>query len=145
MGRLYPILFLIDLALVVIALISCLSAEDSDIRALPRFAWVLIILLFSPVGPIVWFVAGRERYSQPRNTTTWRPGNGFPENRRPGVPGRRTVAPDDDPEFLRGIAASNAEREAAAAAEQDRELLRKWEEDLKRREQELNKDDKRDE
>lgn len=140
MGRLFPILFLIDVALVVIALISCLSAEDSDIRALPRFAWVLIILLFSPVGPIVWFVAGKERYSQPRNTV-WRPGAGFPEKERP----KRTVAPDDDPDFLRGIAASAAEREAAAAAERDRELLRKWEEDLKRREDELRKNDKRDE
>jgi hypothetical protein len=133
MGRLYPILFLIDVALVVIALISCLSAEDSDIRALPRFAWVLIILLFSPIGPIAWFVAGKERYSQPRQQGNWAPGRGFPENERP----RRQIAPDDNPEFLKGIAAGNAQREAAAAQEKERELLRKWEEDLRRREEEL--------
>lgn len=136
MGRLLPILVLIDVALVVIALISCLSAEDSDIRALPRYAWVLIILLFPPIGPIAWFVAGKERYSKPR--TVWAPGRGFPEAERP----RRTVAPDDNPEFLRGIAMGNAERAAAAAQEQEREMLRKWEENLRRREEELKKQDR---
>jgi len=141
MGRLLPILFLIDLALVVIALISCLSAEDGDIRALPRFAWVLIILLFPPVGPIAWFVAGKERYSRPRNV--WSPGRGFPENERPHQRGR-TVAPDDNPDFLKGIAAGRAEREAAAAQEKEREMLRKWEEDLRRREEDLRKGDKTD-
>lgn len=128
MGRLFPILFLANVALILIALISCLSAEESDIRALPRFAWVLIILLFSPIGPIVWFVAGKERYSQPRQQH-WRPGAGFPENQRPG----RAIAPDDDPEFLRGLDTNR-----------DRERLAKWEEDLKRREEELRKQDKKD-
>jgi len=144
MGRLLPILFLVDVALVVIALISCLSAEDSDIRALPRYAWVLIILLFPPVGPIAWFVAGKERYSQPRQKH-WAPGRGFPEHERPGASTQgRPVAPDDNPDFLRGIAAGTAQREAAAAQEKERETLRKWEEDLRRREEELRKRDNTD-
>jgi Phospholipase_D-nuclease N-terminal len=136
MGRLLPILFLAELALTVAALISCLSTEDSDIRALPRVAWVLIILLFPPIGPIAWFVAGKERYSRPRNV--WAPGRGFPESERPN----RRVAPDDDPEFLRRLSSHRAEREAAAAQEQEREMLRKWEEDLRRREEELRKRNK---
>lgn len=49
-------LFLIDLALLVIALIDCLSTDEYAMRKLP---WVFIILLFSPIGAIVWFVAGR--------------------------------------------------------------------------------------
>lgn len=137
MGRLLPILFLVDIALVVIALISCLSAEDSDIRALPRYAWVLIILLFPPVGPIAWFVAGKERYSRPRQRA-WAPGSGFPESERPDRRPGRTVAPDDNPDFLRGIAAGNAQRD------RDREDMRKWEEDLRRREDELRKRDNTD-
>ncbi|HZN97260.1 MAG TPA: PLD nuclease N-terminal domain-containing protein [Gemmatimonadales bacterium] len=137
MGRLLPILFIVDIALVVIALISCLSAEDSDIRALPRYAWVLIILLFPPVGPIAWFVAGKERYSQPRQKV-WSPGSGFPESERPDRRPARSVAPDDNPDFLRGIAAGNAQRDQA------REDLRKWEEDLRRREDELRKRDNTD-
>ena len=125
MGRLFPLLFLVDLALLVIALIDCLSSDESDIRALPKVVWVFIILLFSPVGPIVWFVAGRPQKIAAR-PGVWSPGAGFPEASRP----RRQVAPDDDPEFLRGLAKSRKE---------DEDLLRRWEEDLKRREDELRK------
>src|SRR5215471_6153240 len=80
MLRLYSLFVLLDLALLVVALIDCLSAEEHAIRALPRVAWVFLILLFSPIGAIAWFVAGRPvapvRLS---NGTVWRPGSGFPE------------------------------------------------------------------
>jgi hypothetical protein len=81
--------------LLVIALIDGLSTEESAVRNLPKVAWVFIILLFSPVGPIVWFVAGRPQTRRVGRAGAWRPGAGFPEYQRP-----RTVAPDD-PEFLR--------------------------------------------
>jgi hypothetical protein len=138
MGRVLPILFLVQIALWVAALISCLSTEEGNIRALPRIVWVIIILLFPLVGSIAWFVAGRERYSSPKKS--WRPGGGFPENERP----RRTVAPDDDPEFLRRLGSGQAEQDAARKAEEERELLRKWEENLRRREEELRKKDQPD-
>jgi Phospholipase_D-nuclease N-terminal len=123
MGRLFPLLALADLALLVVALIDCLSVEEGEIRALPRVAWVFIILLFSPIGGIAWFVAGRPQRSSAR-AGTWRPGNGFPESARP-----RELAPDDDPDFLRRLA--NRDR-----AEDDARL-RAWEADLRRREREL--------
>jgi hypothetical protein len=126
MIRLYSMFFLLDLVLVVVALIDCLSAEEFAIRALPRVVWVFLILLFSPVGPIVWFVAGRPLGTAARSSGgAWRPGSGFPESERPR---RTTVAPDDDPEFLRGLAASRKE---------DEELLKSWEADLRRREDDL--------
>ena len=58
MARLLPLLAILDLALLVVALIDCLSTEGR-IRALRRIVWVFIILLFPPIGPIAWFVAGR--------------------------------------------------------------------------------------
>jgi hypothetical protein len=122
MFRLYGLLFLLDLALIVVALIDCLSSDEGDIRALPRIYWVLLILLFSPIGAIAWFVAGRPRHAVPK-AKTWRQGRGFPEAERP-----REIAPDDDPEFLRRIAKSKRE---------DDELMRRWEEDLRRREDDL--------
>jgi len=128
MFRLYSLFFFIDLALLVIALIDCLSVEEFAIRALPRSAWVFIILLFSPIGAIAWFVAGRPaRAVQLSNGTTWRPGSGFPESERPR---RRaaSVAPDDDPQFLRNLATSLRE---------DENMMKRWEEDLRRREEEL--------
>ncbi|MBV1848779.1 PLD nuclease N-terminal domain-containing protein [Catellatospora tritici] len=126
MTRIWLFLFLAEIALTVAALISCLSAEEGQIRALSRGIWVVIILLFSPIGAIAWFVAGREPQPRPG---TWRQGSGFPEYERP-----RQVAPDDDPEFLRRLA-----KEQKQTADADRELLSKWELDLRRREDELRK------
>jgi hypothetical protein len=130
MGRLFPLLALADLAILVIALIDCLSVEEHEIRALPRIAWVFLIVLVSPVGGIVWFVAGRpERSGVGATGGTWRPGNGFPDADRP-----RQLAPDDDPEFL-GRRAAGARAEAEAR-------LRAWEADLRRRERELRDKDR---
>ncbi|WP_199516738.1 PLD nuclease N-terminal domain-containing protein [Nucisporomicrobium flavum] len=130
MIRLYSLFMLLDLALLVIALIDCLSAEEYAIRALPRIAWVFIILLFSPIGAIAWFVAGRPpRAVRMSNGEMWRPGSGFPEAERPR---KGPVAPDDDPEFLRNLAQNLKE---------DESMMKRWEADLRRREEELRKRD----
>jgi hypothetical protein len=126
MGRLFPLFALLDVALIVIALIDSLSVEEHEIRALPRVAWVFLILLFSPVGPIAWFVAGRPARSGARAAT-----GGPVSSPRPGRP----VAPDDDPEFMRRMATSRQE---------DEEMLRLWEADLRKREDELRKRDEDD-
>ncbi|SIN37131.1 PLD nuclease N-terminal domain-containing protein [Micromonospora cremea] len=126
MARLYVLLFLVQIVLAVCALISCLSAEEGQIRALPRIAWVLIILFFPLVGSIAWFVAGREPGSGARKP--WPAGTGSTER-----PRRRPVAPDDDPEFLRSV--------QDRAQQQDQELFRRWEEDLRRREDDLRRRD----
>jgi len=122
MARLYGFLFLAQVVIAVFALISCLSAEEGEIRALPRIAWVLIILLFPLVGSIAWFAAGREPTAR-RSPTAWPMGNGFSER------DRRPVAPDDDPAFLSSL--------ADRARRDDQERLRRWEDDLRRREDEL--------
>jgi hypothetical protein len=118
MGRLFPLLFLAGLALAVVALIDCLSTESDEVRALPRFAWIFVILLFPVVGPIVWFSAGRPQRAG-AGGGAWGAG-AFPERSRP----RRQVAPDDDPEFLRNLTTTSAD---------DEEVLRRFEEDLRRR------------
>jgi hypothetical protein len=123
--RLYGLLMLVDLALLVIALIDCLSTEEFSVRNLPKVVWVFLILLFSPIGAIAWFVAGRPQKSPVGRSGRWSPGAGFPERERP-----RPVAPDDDPEFLQSV-----ERSRRA----DDEMFSKWEADLRRREEELKK------
>ncbi|OLE26101.1 MAG: hypothetical protein AUG49_08985 [Catenulispora sp. 13_1_20CM_3_70_7] len=120
MGRLFPLFALLDIALMVVALIDCLSVDEHQIRALPRIAWVFLILLFSPVGPIAWFVAGR-----PERATVGTPADPLLYS----TAGRRP-APDDDPEFLGRIARNGRE---------DEEMLRLWEADLRKREEELRK------
>lgn len=113
MGRLIPLLFLATIALVAVALISCLSVEDSDVRTLPRPIWVLLIVCFPLAGAVAWFLAGR-----PLQTA------GGPQR---GRQQRRTLAPDDDPEFLRSLDVERAKR--------DRELFRHWENDLARQDE----------
>jgi hypothetical protein len=130
MLRLLGLLLLIDLALLVSALIDCLSVEDPhEIRALPRAVWVVLIVFASPVGPIVWFKAGRPARSPAiGRATVWRPGV-LPEGRP------RTVAPDDDPEFLAGLSRGGRDdgRDDGRGRNrrEDEELLRRWEEDLR--------------
>lgn len=87
MARVYTLLLLIDLALLIVALFDCLSADERAVRALPRSTWVFVILLTSPFGAIAWFVKG-----QPV------PANG--RMKRPAC-----VGPDDDPAFLASLTA----------------------------------------
>ncbi|MFG1868589.1 PLD nuclease N-terminal domain-containing protein [Micromonospora arborensis] len=126
MARLGVLLFLVQIVLAVCALISCLSAEEGQIRSLPRIVWVLIILFFPLVGSIAWFVAGREPSSGTRKG--WPGGTGTTQRQQP-----RPVAPDDDPEFLRSM--------QDRAKQQDQELFQRWEEDLRRREDDLRRRD----
>jgi len=121
MGRLYMFLFALEILLVVVALISVLSAEDGEVRVLPRFVWLIVILLFPLVGSIVYFAVGRPVTAAPRST--WRAGGGFPEATRP------PRAPDDDPTFLARL--------DEKARREDEQMLRQWEADLKRREDDL--------
>ncbi|GIK55871.1 MAG: PLDc_N domain-containing protein [Chloroflexi bacterium] len=53
---LIPIL-LIQLALVIAALVDLLRREKTKG---PKWLWVLIILFFNMIGPIVYFVVGRD-------------------------------------------------------------------------------------
>lgn len=116
MARLFAFVFLLQIAMAVVALISCLSAEPAEIRRLPRLVWAVLIVLIPVAGPILWFLAGRAR-----------------PNQGPGGVRRRPPAPDDDPDFLRTLDSDKARR--------DREQFERWEEDLRRREEELRRDE----
>ncbi|MFD9518914.1 PLD nuclease N-terminal domain-containing protein [Streptomyces sp. NPDC059979] len=87
MLRLLP--FLLILALTIYAFIDCLNTPEEEVKHLPKTVWVLIILLFSIVGPVVWLFAGKKRSAvgggrRPRGRAQW-------------------VAPDDNPEFLKSL------------------------------------------
>ncbi|RSS79545.1 PLD nuclease N-terminal domain-containing protein [Streptomyces sp. WAC06614] len=85
--------FLLVIALTIYAFIDCLNTPEEEVKHLPKVVWVIIILLFSIVGPVVWLFAGKQRSLT---------GGGFPTA---GGRARRTpwVAPDDNPEFLRSL------------------------------------------
>lgn len=117
----------IAVALMVAAVIDAAQTPDHEIRSLRKGVWIVLILIVPYVGPIAWFVAGRPRN---RNQAQPSPQTG---SRRPRYEQPRfTGAPDDDPEFLAGLKSLDAEHE---------EFLKKWEADLKRREDELREHD----
>ncbi|MCB5178943.1 PLD nuclease N-terminal domain-containing protein [Streptomyces antimicrobicus] len=85
--------FLLIIALTIYAFIDCLNTPEDEVKHLPKVVWVIIILLFSIVGPVVWLFAGKQRSLA---------GGGFGTG---GGRARRTrwVAPDDNPDFLRSL------------------------------------------
>lgn len=127
MIRLLP--YAIELVLVVFCLIDSVQADERRIRNLPKWAWVALIILLPVMGAIFWLIAGRPL----RNSAG--PELPAPSNRAAGPSAYerpRPKGPDDDPEFLRSLKRRNTEHE---------DLLRKWQEDLKRREDEARKDE----
>ncbi|MFF6997982.1 PLD nuclease N-terminal domain-containing protein [Streptomyces sp. NPDC008313] len=113
--------FLLVLALWIYAFIDCLNTPEEEVRGLPKVVWVIIILLFGEVlvGPIAWLVAGRTRRAPAGGSTP----SEWHRNHRV-----QYVAPDDNPEFLRSLKEESKKDEA---------LLKDWEADLRRREEEL--------
>ena len=82
------LLGLVVLATTIYAVIDAIQTEETRVRHLPKLVWILLILLFAPIGAIAWFVTGRQRGPQNRR-------------QRPHPPAPR--GPDDDPDFLRNL------------------------------------------
>ncbi|BCY13941.1 PLDc N-terminal domain-containing protein [Actinoplanes sp. L3-i22] len=94
MARLNLLLFLVTVALSVVAVIDCLTTEESRVRHFPRKAWLVLIALCPVAGAIGWFRAGRGGAGTAAEQLT-------PLVAMPRV---APIGPDDDPEFLRMLA-----------------------------------------
>ena len=89
MSRVIPLILVFGLT--IYALIDCARADESQIKNLPKWGWLLLIIILGPptaIGPIAYFIAGRNRGN----------GGGFKKG-----PKRRILPPDDDPDFLRKL------------------------------------------
>ncbi|MFG3039041.1 PLD nuclease N-terminal domain-containing protein [Streptomyces sp. NPDC048330] len=113
------LMYILPLALTIYAFIDCLNTPEDEVKHLPKVVWVIVVLLFWIVGPIVWLVAGKQRRARAggRASSGW-------------------VAPDDNPEFLKSLREEGAADRKPAA---DDARLEDWEADLRRREEELRK------
>lgn len=117
MSRVLPVL--IALVLTVWAVIDCVQTPSSEARILPKPLWLVCIVLVPFVGAAAWLVLGRARSFSPGRNGSSAVGGAAKHNPRP-----QPIAPDDDPDFLNSL---------DTGSEHER-LLRRWEEDLKRRE-----------
>ena len=113
-------IFALPVILTIYGLIDCVLTPESDMRWLPKVAWVMAILLVPAVGAAIWLLWGREDSAGPRTGGLTRPGRSAGPQRT-----RRPSAPDDDPDFLRQLRNSDREHE---------QVLRQWERELRRRE-----------
>jgi len=80
MARFAVVLPFLVLAFDVFCIVDVALTDAARVRALRKWIWVVLIVLLPVIGGVLWFILGKERSS--------------------GEGQSRTVAPDDDPEFL---------------------------------------------
>lgn len=110
-------------ALLVYALSDFATSDERDRGGIPKWLWVIIIVVLVYFGPLSWIAYSRSRRSAaaPASGRPSFPGAPARGRRRPNQP----VAPDDDPDFLWRLAREQREqaRREGAAATADDELL----------------------
>lgn len=87
MVKLQGFLVILSLALTLFAFVDCAMREDHQIRKLPKWGWLLVIIIFNTFGSVFYLVAGRNGARGIK-----------PKKNKP-----RILPPDDDPDFLRGL------------------------------------------
>ncbi|WP_275006282.1 PLDc N-terminal domain-containing protein [Promicromonospora iranensis] len=116
------LLILVVVGLMAYALADVWGADEDERGGLPRWLWVLLIVLLPLLGAISWIVmrvAARRSGAGP--SAGGRPGGSRPKPptrpgpRRPSGP----VAPDDDPEFLWRLEQEKRKREREARGHQE--------------------------
>lgn len=147
MGDLIPFLVLAVFCLMAAALFDCVTTDDHTIRLFPKPIWLTAIVLLPGLGGVLWFTHGRTPpHAIPEHIASGHPaGRGRAEVVTPvDVAAPRTLAPDDDPEFLARLAEINranrpgtSSRGGSSETHRDEERLRQWEADLRQREERL--------
>ena len=95
-------LIIVALALLIFSIVDIAMSRKGQVRAFPKPLWLLIVLL-PVIGPVLWFLFGRGR------------GRG----RKQDPSQRRTVAPDDDADFLKKITTEENQNERIRRLEQE--------------------------
>lgn len=94
----------LGLAVLILSIYTLVDAalfERSRIRGLPRWVWIFVIVLVPVIGPVLWLLVGRGRRGASRSR------------------GPRAVAPDDDPDFLKGLDREKTQQERIRQLEKD--------------------------
>ncbi|MGK2936241.1 MAG: PLD nuclease N-terminal domain-containing protein [Solirubrobacteraceae bacterium] len=99
MARLFVIVPFLVVALDVFAIVDLAVIDPYRVRTLNKPVWVIIILVLPVIGALLWFLVGRER--------------------RDAAGQGRTIAPDDDPAFLRNLNTQGDRQERIRRIEQE--------------------------
>jgi hypothetical protein len=88
----------------VYTVIDCAMSSRHAVRAIPKWAWLLVVVLLPVIGSGLWFWIGRPRKERAN--------------------GRRYTAPDDDPDFLGTLRTERDPEEERLQAERIAQLER---------------------
>lgn len=116
------LLILLALAIYIFAILDCARSDEDERYGLPKTFWMIVVIFLPGLGAVAWIVGSRvarfntELERRAKAQAAQRPSTGHPSTRpaRPSGPtagqfqvrrsSSRTVAPDDDPEFLAELA-----------------------------------------
>jgi hypothetical protein len=118
MARLGVLLGPLVLVLWIFCVVDVITTRDGDARHLPKWGWLILVLLFPLVGSVAWLVAGRPRKRTRRTRPYERQAPHYPEYDRPGRAASPT--PESDEKFLRRCR-ERAEEQRRRHAEQQRD------------------------
>lgn len=76
------LLIIAAVMLTIYCVVEVAQSRKYEVRAAPKWLWAFAVIVLPVAGPLAWLAFGRPR-AQPQV--------------------RRTVAPDDNDDFLRGI------------------------------------------
>ena len=106
------------LVLWVYCIFDAITSDAAAVRNLPKGVWVVLVIILSDIGSLLWLVAGRPQG----------PARSLPDKGNTGIPaeydrpGRAVAAsPDDDAAFLASLR-TRAERQRTQAAEEARRM-----------------------
>ena len=104
----------------IFCIFDVITSDPELVRNLPKLVWLLIVIIVPDVGSIAWLIVGRPRGAafSPGATSPR-----VPRQHRSAGP----VGPEDSPHFLKSI--------------DEQRRLKAWEDDLRRREEELRRRD----
>lgn len=91
--------FALVVGLTLYTLLDALRTHQDQMRTFPKWLWIIAVIFFPVVGPILWLLLGRPRAVRAPKT---RQSGGFASSRR-GTPLPATSSPDDDEEYLRWL------------------------------------------
>ncbi|QBI56047.1 PLD nuclease N-terminal domain-containing protein [Streptomonospora litoralis] len=99
---------LLTIVVWVYAFFDALTSPAAEVRNLPKVLWLVVIVLFTPVGPLLWLFLGRPRDGDVPEATASDARSVSAEDLDPSdfqqaADRDRPLGPDDDPEFLRRL------------------------------------------
>lgn len=77
---------IISILIQLYSLFDCARTEQEQVRGLPKWAWLIVVILFGGFGGLLWLFVGKPK------------SGGQGRGKKP-----RIIPPDDDPDFLRKL------------------------------------------